>query len=188
MIIAIKDVDKVVIAYANADYASSLAEEDYIDEENLPLKFSDKGNAFLTTTLKRSSDIILYNDELINSEMNAKIIIKDVIPYLKYAFKENGGIIDGDGDWDNSLVICNDNHIYDIAIDFTFREREEYAYHGYFHDMAVSVLDANASLPPKERILKTVDYVCKMQKCNFYPLIITDTKSKRIEVIRKEVN
>ena len=40
MIIAIKEKDKVVIGYSNTENWGKLANEDYIDEENVAVKFA----------------------------------------------------------------------------------------------------------------------------------------------------
>ena len=46
MIIAIKEKDKVVVGYSNAEAWGRLCEKDYVDEENLAIKFTEEGKLF----------------------------------------------------------------------------------------------------------------------------------------------
>ena len=83
MIIAIKEKDKVVIGYSNTENWGKLANEDYIDEENVAIKFTSTGYLFACADMNRRSDILLYDNDLLNMEITPKSIIKDVIPYIK---------------------------------------------------------------------------------------------------------
>ena len=89
MIIAVKDKDRVVIGYTLADTWGKLTDADYVDEENLAIRFSETGKIFACSDMNRSSDILLFDDDLINMEINPKTVVKEIIPYIKEKLKEN---------------------------------------------------------------------------------------------------
>ena len=48
-----------------------------------------------------------------------------------------------------------------------------------------SVLDATTDLSAEERIIKAVSFASKLHKENLFPIVITDTKSKKFRNIYK---
>ena len=183
MIIAIKEKDKVVIGYTNLDIWDRLANTDYVDEENLAIRFSKLGKIFACSDMDRRSDILLYDEELLNFDVSPKSIIKDIIPYIKERLKENDIPIDK-GDWKNALVICDNEHIYDIGPKFVFREVHDFVVHGYREvDAVISALDATPSMPAEQRIIEALSLASKVYKENLFPLVITDTKDGKLKVV-----
>ena len=183
MIIAIKEKDKVVIGYTNLDIWDRLANTDYVDEENLAIKFSNSGKVFACSDMDRRSDILLYDEELLNLDVSPKSIVKDIIPYIKERLKENDIPIDK-GDWKNALVICDNEHVYDIGPKFAFREVNDFVVHGYREfDAIISALDATPSMSAEQRIIKAVSFASKAYKENLFPMIITDTKDRKLKVV-----
>lgn len=183
MIIAIKEKNKVVIGYTNLDTWDRLANTDYVDEENLAIRFSKLGKVFACSDMDRRSDILLYDEELLNLEVSPKSILKDIIPYIKERLKENDIPIDK-GDWKNALVICDNEHVYDIGPKFAFREVNDFVVHGYREvDAVISALDATPSMSAEQRIIKAVSFASKVYKENLFPMIITDTKDRKIKVV-----
>lgn len=183
MIIAIKEKDRVVVAFSNTDYWNGLAEQDYVDQENVAIKFTEKEKAFAFAKSDVRADTLVFDDDFLNLEITPKTIIKDVIPYIKKRLEEIGKPLDDDGNWKNALIICDDNHIYDIDPFFGFYEADDYACHGYMVETLKSVLDATKHLSAKERILKAVRFASNSFKENFFPITITDTKNKKFENI-----
>lgn len=183
MIIAIKEKDKVVIGYTNLDSWGRLTNKDYVDEENLAIKFSKTGKVFACPNMNRRSDILLYDDELLNLDVSPKSVVKEIIPYIKERLNENDIPIDK-GDWKNALVICDNEHIYDIGPKFAFREVHDFVCHGYREaETIISVLDATPSISAEQRIIKAVSFASKVYKENLFPLVITDTKDGKLKVI-----
>ena len=183
MIIAIKEKDKVVIGYTNLDTWGRLTNKDYVDEENLAIKFSKTGKVFACPNMNRRSDILLYDDELLNLDVSPKSVVKEIIPYIKERLNENDIPIDK-GDWKNALVICDNEHIYDIGPKFAFREAHDFICHGYREaETIISVLDATPSISAEQRIIKAVSFASKIYKENLFPLVITDTKDGKLKVI-----
>ena len=88
MIIAIKEKDKVVIGYSNAEAWGRLCEKDYVDEENVAIRFTEDGKLFACADMNRRSDILLYDDEFLSKEITPKSIIREIIPYIKKKLKE----------------------------------------------------------------------------------------------------
>lgn len=183
MIIAIKEKDKVVIGYTNLDSWGRLTNKDYVDEENLAIKFSKTGKVFACPNMNRRSDILLYDDELLNLDVSPKSVVKEIIPYIKERLNENDIPIDK-GDWKNALVICDNEHIYDIGPKFAFREVHDFVCHGYREaETIISVLDATSSISAEQRIIKAVGFASKVYKENLFPLVITDTKDGKLKVV-----
>ena len=183
MIIAIKEKDKVVIGYSNTDFLCGLTDKYYVEEENVAIKFSETGNIFAFANMDRRSDIFLYNDDFLKTEVNPKTIIRTIIPYIKEKLIENDKPVDENGNWRNALVICNKNHIYDIDPMFGFYEANDYVCHGYRVETIKSVLDATTNLPAEERIMKAVTFSNKLHRENLFPIVITNTTSKTIKCI-----
>ena len=183
MIIAIKEKDKVVIGYTNLDSWGRLTNKDYVDEENLAIKFSKTGKVFACPNMNRRSDILLYDDELLNLDVSPKSVVKEIIPYIKERLNENDIPIDK-GDWKNALVICDNEHIYDIGPKFAFREVHDFVCHGYREvDAVISALDATPSMSAEQRIIKAVSFASKVYKENLFPIVITDTKDGKLKVV-----
>ena len=183
MIIAIKEKDKVVIGYTNLDSWGRITNKDYVDEENLAIKFSKTGKVFACSDMNRRSDILLYDDELLNLDVSPKSVVKEIIPYIKERLNENDIPIDK-GDWKNALVICDNEHIYDIGPKFAFREVHDFVCHGYREaETIISVLDATPSISAEQRIIKAVSFASKVYKENLFPIVITDTKDGKLKVV-----
>ena len=183
MIIAIKEKDKVVIGYTNLDSWGRITNKDYVDEENLAIKFSKTGKVFACSDMNRRSDILLYDDELLNLDVSPKNVVKEIIPYIKERLNENDIPIDK-GDWKNALVICDNEHIYDIGPKFAFREVHDFVCHGYREaETIISVLDATPSISAEQRIIKAVSFASKVYKENLFPIVITDTKDGKLKVV-----
>lgn len=182
MIIAIKEGDRVVIGHSITDWCR-FTDKDYVDEENLAIKFSNTGKVFACADMNRRSDILLYDDELLNFEVSPKSVVKEIIPYVKDRLKENDIPIDK-GNWENSLVICDNEHIYDVGPSFEFREVHDFVCHGYREvDAIISVLDATPNISAEKRIIKAVSFASEIHKQNLFPLVITDTKEKALKII-----
>ena len=184
MIIAIKEKDKVVIGYTNLDTWDRLANTDYVDEENLAIKCSKSGKVFACSDMDRRSDILLYGEELSNLDISPKSIVKDIIPYIKERLKENDLPIDENGSWKNALVICDNEHIYDIGPKFAFREVNDFVVHGYKEvDAVISALDATPSISSEKRIVNSISFASKFYRKNLFPIVITDTKDGKLKVV-----
>jgi hypothetical protein len=126
---------------------------------------------------------LLYDEELLNCEVSPKSIVKDIIPYIKERLKENDIPLD-EGCWKNALVICDNEHIYDIGPKFVFREVHDFVCHGYREvDAVISALDATPSISAEQRIIKAVSFASKVYKENLFPLVITDTKDRKVKVV-----
>ena len=188
MIIAVKEKDSVVIAYTNVDsWNGYYADEDYVDEENLPIKFSESGRLYALAELNRVSDVLLSDEGFINSECTPKTIVRSYIPFIKDVSKDNFSTIE-DGYWGNALVICDNETIYDIDPQFVFCQVKDFVCHGIGVEVIRCVLDSTVGLSAKERILKAINFACKHNKINLYPIVMTDTKSKKLQVIYEGEN
>lgn len=188
MIIAIKEQDKVVVGYTNTDKWARLTDKDYLDQENCAIRFTENGTLFACPIMDRTSDLLLYNDELLGKEITPKTIVREIIPKIKELLKQNNRPIEEDGNWKNALYICNNEHLYHIDTHFRFSEVEDYMCNGYCVETLKSVLDDTIGLPAKERIIKAVSFASKLHKENLFPLIITDTKTKQFKYIFKGEN
>ena len=185
MIIAVKDKDRVVIACTITDAWRELADSDYVDDENLPIKITSSGKVFVCSNMNRFSDIILFDNEFLNMDVNPKNIVKEIIPYIKEKVQACNYSLDNEGRWHNAMVICDNEHIYDISPSFYFKEEHDYICHGYNVENLISALDELKGLEPEERIMKALSFVCRFEKTNFFPIVIIDTKNKQFKRIYK---
>ncbi|MGN0814956.1 MAG: hypothetical protein ACI4MH_06970 [Candidatus Coproplasma sp.] len=182
MIIAIKEKDRVVVCYSGGDGLSGYSDEEYVDEENVAIKFAGNGTLFACAKACRSSDILLYNDEFLNTDFNPQNVVREIIPFIKKTLQDNYQKIE-EGQWNNCLLICNDRTVYDVTPMFSFREIEDYVCHGYFMETVIGVLDETVGLPAEERIIRAVTLYGKVWKESLFPLVITDTKSRKFKCI-----
>ena len=186
MIIAIKEKDRVVLGYSNVEYWNGvLAESDYVDEENIAIRFSENGYVFACADMGRAADVLLYDDGFINDpDMDPKSIVRFRASYIKETLDVNGVSYEKDN-WKNALLMCNDEHIYGIDPGFGFYEAEDYACHGFHTDLMRSVLDNTKGLSARERIIQAASFSEEVSKEGVFPLVITDTKTKQFEIIYK---
>lgn len=183
MIIVVKDQDRVVIGYTIANQFAKLASSDYKDTENFALVHRND-YCYGFALMDRVSDLFIYDELFLNLKVTPENIINEVIPYIKNKLTNNNKKLK-DGKWDNALVICDNNHIYDIGIKLDFNEIEKYIVHGYDEDMVTSVLDSTPNMPTKERIIEAFSFVSKLYKEDLFPIAITDTLTKEIKIIEK---
>ena len=182
MIIAIKEKDKVVIGYSNAEAWGRLSEKDYVDEENVAIKFSEDGKLFACAEMNRRSDILLYDDEFLSKEITPKSIVREVIPYIKRKLEENDQALD-EGRWKNALIICDNDKLYDVDPLFEFCEADDYVCYGYCVGTLKSALDETKELSAEERIMKAIIFASELHKESMFPIVITDTKSREFKYI-----
>lgn len=186
MIIAIKEKDRVVVAFSNTDSWKGLTDSDYIDQENLGIRFSKEGNLFGFAKMCSVSDLFLYDEDFIQNEISPNNIVKNIIPYVKTKLNKNKKAITDDN-WQNALILCNNEHIYGIDTGFGFYESKNYTCHGYtFVETINSVLDLTVNLPAEQRILTAINFAIKQHKASLYPLVMVDTKTKDYKYFYKE--
>ena len=183
MIIAIKEKDKVVIGYTNLDFWGRLTNEDYVDEENLAIKFSKTGKVFACPNMNRRSDILLYDDELLNLDVSPKSVVKEIIPYIKEKAGEENFI--SKGKWENDFIVCKGNKIYGVDGDFVLREGTDFLMFGIGRDAVKGILNATKGLPARERIAKAIDFYGETTRSNYYPIAIVDTEKFALEFLEK---
>lgn len=183
MIIAIKEKDRIVVGYSNTDTWSCPADKDYIDEENVAIRFSKDGKLFACCITNRCSDIFLYDENFINAEITPKNITRNIIPRMKKKLQENHRPPDEDGQWENALVICDGCHLYDIDPLFGFCEADDYVCHGSRVEALKSVLDGTTTLSAEGRILRAVKFTSRFYKESLFPIVITDTKTKTFRYV-----
>lgn len=188
MIIAIREKDRVVVAFSGLDSWCNVAEEDYVDEENIAIRFSKSGKIFGCGALNRVCDVVLYDEEILQANITPSTIVREVVPRIKDCLKENEVALDSEGRWKNALVICDNKNIYDIDPLFGFYQADDYVCHGYSVEILKSVLDATSTLPAEERIIKAVSFASLMSKESLFPFVITDTKNKKLKKIYKGEN
>ena len=186
MIIAIKEKDKVVVGYSNVDYWLTISDKDTVDEENIAIKVSPTGKLFVMGALNRTSDLFLYDDEFLSMEISPQNIIRKVIPYIKDKLREKGK--NKENEWDNALIICDNESIYALNCAFEFYEVDDYCCYGFKKETLQSVLDENKGLPAEQRILETINFMTKQYKKDFFPLTIIDTKTKEFKHFYKGEN
>ena len=107
---------------------------------------------FACPDMNRRSDILLFDDVLLNMDINPKTIVKEMIPYIRESLKQNDKPVDDEGYWKNALIICDNEHIYDIGPKVGFCEVDDYIYHGYNVETILSVLDETVKLARKKEL------------------------------------
>ena len=186
MIIAIKEKDRVVVAYSNADSKCNLCEKDYVDEENVAIRYSKAGRLYACDSMNFASDKLLYDDSFIENEsVNPKAIVCEIIPFIKHTLGEKKSESSKEDTWRNTLLICDGQRVYDIDSKFGFTEIDDYVCHGYREDCLKSVLDATKDLSAEDRILQAVRFTSKLYKEDLFPIVITDTNTKQIKNVYK---
>lgn len=183
MIIVIKEQDRVVVGYSNTDYWNKLTDKDYVDEENVAIKFTDDGTIFACPMMNALSDLILYDDEILSMNVDPKNIVREIIPSVKETLSKNGKPLDKDGCWKNNLFIIRNNRAFQIDNSFRFSEIDDSSCKCSMGSVLRSVLDATQNLPAEDRILKAVNFASTLYKESLFPIVITDTKTKKFKYI-----
>ena len=183
MIIAIKEKDRAVIGYSNRDLWYHLQNEDHVDEENVAIRHTENGSLFACSYTDRAADTILYDKELLSTEVNMKSLVRDIIPYLKENLDASHCI--KDGSFGNTLIIYQDGNLYDISPTFSVTEVDDYICHSFKSSALMGVLDLTKGMNARERIFEAFSFMSKEFNENLFPMVITDTKTKKIEPIYK---
>ena len=184
MIIAIKDNDKVVVAYSNNDVYEKMEEKDSVDQENVAMRVLENGNVFGFVKMGCTTDMFIYDDEFLTKDITPNYILREVIPYMKKKMSQNYKPYTEKNGMNNAMLICTSDRIFEIGNHMTLFEKESFACASWNHEeVLISVLDETEGLSAKERICKALDFVSKKYRSNFYPCVITDTKSKKVEVV-----
>lgn len=184
MIIAIKEKDRVVVGYTNSD-EWKMSASTCVDEENVAMKYTKDGTLLGFARMDRGSDILKYDEGLENIEITPQSVVRDVIPQIKKALEKGGKKLDKEKNWENTLTICLQNRIFDVSPRFYFREVEEFVCHGYATETLQSVLDETSHLPAEERIIKALTFAGELDHNDYFPVTITDTKTKQFKSIYK---
>ena len=185
MIIAIKQPDKVVVACSLVDGFLLPSDRDYVDPENLPIKFAQDGKLLACTVANRNADILLYDTDFVEQSMTHDTIVSKVLPSMKESLKK-GGRPPKDDRWSGMMVVCDDQHLYQIDNSFEVSEVSDYTVFSY-HEMEIySVLDCTENLPAEERILRSVVHAESASYRKVFPVVITDTKDKQFKVFTQQ--
>jgi hypothetical protein len=184
LIIAIKEKDRVVVGQTICDTNLKLNEADCANEENVPLKFNSQGTLFACFAVGRRSDVLLYDDDFLEMEITPKTIVKEIIPLIKKKMSDSVKPLDN-GKWKNCLIICDNEHIFDIDNNLYFSEITDYVCHGCSTDEVISVLDLTTSEQAEDRIIKAVSFAGKVCNENLFPIVIADTKTKTFKCVYK---
>ena len=183
MIIAVKEKDRVVMAYSGTDIWVLLAERDFVDEENIALKFAENGTLFGFLKMDRRSDLLLYDEDFLHIEASAEGIVREMIPTIQKKLSDDGRAISEEGDWGNAIIIATKDRLYGIDSQFGFYEADDYICYSYKDMTFRSVLDLTQDLPAEERIVHAVRFVSRVHKESLFPMVITDTVSKQFKYV-----
>ncbi len=186
MIITIKEKDNVVLAYSNLNIVGYFnSDDDYVEEDNMALKVNKSGQILAFANLDRISQALIYDDHFLSIEITPQSLVRQVIPYIKNKIKQCKIPLKNSTDWENSLTVITENHIYDLTPKYVFTEINDYVYHGYRGSFK-NVLEQTKNLPSRQRILNTITFCGKIDKNILFPLVITDAKTKKIIKCFKE--
>ena len=81
------------------------------------------------------------------------------------------------------MIICDNDKLYDIDPLFGLYEVDDYVCHGYRVETLKCVLDETTELSAEERIMKAIVFLSELHKESVFPIIITDTKSKKFKYV-----
>lgn len=191
MIIVIKEKKRVVLAVTVRDYRNMFAEEDYCDEENIPVKVARKRiYAMLPGNI---SDIYLNFDDITNDEepTDENTTIGGHIEVLKGIYRIVNNLEKDDHcngiNLGTSLTIIENGRVYDINPSLRFKEVTDYVVHGYGTDCEIvrTVLEKTKEEPAKKRIREAITMVDKVTTRKFFPLIVMDNKKFKPEIWRE---
>ena len=183
MIIAVKEKDRVVVAISVLRDEDILTAKDATDIENLPIKFAEDGKLIAFGKAGRIADLFLYDEYFLKAEKTPFNMIKNVIPGMMKVMKDNKIDTSDNTYFDNTLIICDNEHLYSVYPDKSFFELDDYCSDPCEDDFIRSVMDATVGQPAEERIEKTISFLKKMNLTNAYPYVVVDTKDKRFKCV-----
>lgn len=187
MLIVIKEQDKIVVGFANSEWAFPYTDADAMQLDNVPVKHlaGKKDRIVAFSVAGFLPDLIRYDDEVLENPTTAEEMKREIVPMLKN-MAEHFKRVNEDGDWQNSMVVVEGDKIFDVNITFAVREIVNYVCHGYNVELVESVLDATEGLPARERIIKAVTYHARMVGISIPVIAIFDTTSLDCEFVKGE--
>ena len=184
MIIAVKDTDRVVVGSCNRDFWSGYSASALCDTDNVPIKFSEDGTLFACSHTDARSDLLLYNEDFLSSEISRKSMEREILPFVRKTMDE-ARFIDK-GHWGNALLICKDDRLFDLSPTFTVCEVDEFACHGINRPLLYGALDMNRDKDAEARIIEAYTFFEHATGQRLFPISIADTKTKEIKTVYKE--
>jgi len=86
----------------------------------------------------------------------------------------------------SSYLISIKSNIYEIGMDGSVIEVDDYTAIGSGQDIALGSLNTSLKLSPKERIIKAIQASCKTNLYVNYPIVITSTDSDEVTLIHSD--
>ena len=181
MIIAVKDKDRVVVGSCNGDFWSGYTDKTLCDPDNVPIRFTEDGTLFACSHTDARSDLLLYNEELLQKEITPKSMEREISPFVKKTMEEAHFV--ENNHWGNALLVCRDNRLFDLSPTFTVSEVGDFACHGIKLHLLFGVLDMNADKDAEARIVEAYTFYERATGQRLFPIVISDTKTKETKIV-----
>ncbi|MCQ2409518.1 MAG: hypothetical protein MJ068_03115 [Clostridia bacterium] len=190
MVIVIKEKKRVIVAVSVRDCKKFFDEEDYCDEENVPLKVS--GKKIFVMMPGNISDVYLNLDDTINYEepTDEETMIGFHVEVLKECYKSLNNL-DDDNPCNgirlySTLTVIENGRVFDINPSLRFKEVTDFVVHGNSDDCEVAraTLEKTKSEPAKRRIREVMNAL-RFSENKFFPIVVMDNKKFTPEIWRE---
>lgn len=187
MLFYIKDNDRVYfvdILRSDAE-GDSIDEKDYVLPSNIPIWNTGKDNEIVVATYSnKMGSYIRYSDYFDVEELCPKTLIREVFPKIK-AKMDDMCLLEEDS-LPNGLFVEKGDKVYRIATTGGVYNEGDFFAIGGFGGEGIAALKCSIGLPIKERIKKVVKCVANAGSFPAYPIAITDTISRKLQVFNDE--
>ena len=187
MVFYIKDNDRVYfvdILRSDAE-GDSIDGKDYLLPSNIPMWNTGKDNETVVAMYSnKMGSYIRYSDYFNVEELCPKTLIREVIPKIKDKMEKIGFV--NDNRLPNGIFVAKGNQVYRITTNgVAYNEGDRFAI-GEYGGEGVAVLKCVSGLPIKEQIKKVVKCVATAGSFPAYPIAITDTVNRKLQVFNSE--
>ena len=187
MIIAIKEKDKVVLAYSPFDYTTPVTSDDMALEENLGI-WKVRGNPHTVMGNRGAfaeTDAFKYEEKLFRGEINYDSLTDGIIPAMEKFSEGKDYIGDEKGRYEEFFIAQKDK-LFKITSEHLVMEIDSYAVSGGgAEDLAKGALHATEGQPVIDRIRKVFEFIARERQSVCYPISVIDTATCKIRKLKK---
>ena len=187
MVFYIKDNDRVYfvdILRSDAE-GDSINAKDYVLPSNIPIWNTGKDNETVVAMYSnKMGSYIRYSDYFDVEELCTKTLVREVVPKIKDKMEQVSFI--KDNRLPNGIFVAKGDQVYRITTKGAAYNEGDYCSIGEYGSEGLFALKCSVSLPVKERINKVVKCVANAGSFPAYPIAVTDTVTRKLQVFNSE--
>lgn len=190
MIIAIKEEDKVVLAYSSFDGLFPVTCNDMANCENVGL-WKVKGNPHTVMGCvfpSAESDAFRYEEKIFKGEINYDNLTDEIVPSMEEFAKDKEYIGDDKGRYEEFLIVQK-GRLFHISSEHVITEIDSSVVISLVGgELAMGVLYATEGEQTLDRIRKIFEFTAHEKQYECYPISVMDTRTGKLRILNKARN